>query len=103
MEIAGSISPLSSLASPLSLTDHEVDLDVSFSQKIPVSFLPYETTLDHLAAFVAQTEDRNSTYRKLRRALRKVFMHNFGCDDRWHKLLPVSLDEETRYVRLEEC
>lgn len=39
---------LSSLASPLSLTDHEVDLDVSFSQKIPVSFIPYETTLDHL-------------------------------------------------------
>ena len=39
---------LSSLASPLSLTDHEVDLDVSFSQKIPASFLPYETTLDDL-------------------------------------------------------
>lgn len=39
---------LSYPASPLSLTDHEVDLDVSFSQKIPVSFLPYETTLYHL-------------------------------------------------------
>jgi hypothetical protein len=42
------ILSLSYLASPLSLTDHEVDLDVSFSQKIPVSFLPYETTLYHL-------------------------------------------------------
>jgi hypothetical protein len=89
---------LSSLASPLSLTDHEIleiDLDVSFSQKIPVRFLPNETTLDHLTVFVAQTEDRNSTYRNIRRALRKVFMHSTGCDDRWQKYLESS-DEETR-------
>jgi hypothetical protein len=37
---------LSPLASPLSLPDHEIDLDVSFSQKIPVGFLLYETTPD---------------------------------------------------------
>jgi hypothetical protein len=37
---------LSSLASPLSLSDHEIDLDVTFSQKIPVGFLPHETAPD---------------------------------------------------------
>jgi hypothetical protein len=37
---------LSSLASPLSLSDHEIDLDVTFSQKIPVGFLLHETAPD---------------------------------------------------------
>ena len=83
---------LLSLASPLSLTD-EIDLDVSFSQKIPVRFLPNVATSDHLTVFAAQTEDRNSTYRNIRRTLRKVFMHGIGCEDRWHKLLPESSDE----------
>ncbi|KAN0118615.1 ATP-dependent DNA helicase [Russula decolorans] len=64
-------------SSPLSLSDHEIDLDVTFSQKIP-------------------TDDRNITYRQIRRALRKIFMHSTGCDDRWHKLLPEPSDEETR-------
>jgi hypothetical protein len=39
------------LASPLSLSDHEIDLDVSFSQKIPVGFLPHETAPDWLTVF----------------------------------------------------
>lgn len=36
------------LASPISLSesDHEMELDVSFSQKIPVGFLPRETVPD---------------------------------------------------------
>ncbi|KAH9992057.1 P-loop containing nucleoside triphosphate hydrolase protein [Russula vinacea] len=64
------------LSSPLCLSDHEIDLDVSFSQKIP-------------------TEDRHSAYRNIRRALCKVFMHSTGRD-RWHKLFPESSDDETR-------
>ncbi|KAH9985046.1 ATP-dependent DNA helicase [Russula compacta] len=61
-------------SSPLSFSDNEIDLDVSFSQKIPA-------------------EDRNSTYRNIRRALRKAFMHSVGCDDRWRKLHLESSDE----------
>ncbi|KAF8491239.1 ATP-dependent DNA helicase [Russula emetica] len=68
---------LSCLASPLSLSDNEIDLDVSFSQKIPA-------------------DDRNTAYRKIQRALRKIFMHGTGCDDRWRKLLPEPSDEEAR-------
>jgi bloom syndrome protein len=61
-------------SSLLCLSDHEIELDVSFSQKIP-------------------TEDRKSAYRNIRRALCKVFMHNA---DRWSKVLPESSVEETR-------
>jgi hypothetical protein len=42
---------LSAPASPLSLSDDEIDLDVSFSQKIPVGFLPHETAPDKLTFF----------------------------------------------------
>jgi len=65
-------------SSPFRLQDNEIDLDVTFSQKIP-------------------TKDRNSTYRDILRALRKVFMHNPTYDDRWNELLESQLsDEETR-------
>ncbi|KAH9959764.1 ATP-dependent DNA helicase [Russula dissimulans] len=65
-------------SSPFTFPDNEIDLDVTFSQKIPM-------------------EDRNSTYRDILRALRKVFMHSAACDDRWNKLVESeSSDEETR-------
>ena len=41
-------------------------------------------------------EDRNSTYKSIRRALWKNFMQSAGCDDKWHKFHPELLDEEKR-------
>jgi hypothetical protein len=92
------------LASSIGLSDHEIDLDVSFSQKIPVGFLPHETVPDTVDSFSfpSQTDDRNTGYRKIRQALHKIFMHSVGCDDRWRKLLAEPSDEETRYVKIGE-
>ncbi len=98
-----SAQTLSFLASPISLSesDHEMELDVSFSRKIPVGFLPRETA-KLVNGFSSQTEDRNTAYRKIRQTLHNIFMHGTGRDDKWHKLLPESSDE-TRYVRPESA
>ena len=49
------------LASPLNLSDHEIDLDVSFSQKIPVGFLPHETVPDLIDCFLSPPRQMSGT------------------------------------------
>ncbi|KAH9060432.1 ATP-dependent DNA helicase, partial [Lactarius vividus] len=55
------------VASPLSLSAEEIDLDAPFSQKIPIA-------------------TRNATYTSIRRALHNVFASGADRDNMWHKL-----------------
>ena len=85
------------LPPPSSIPDNEIELDASFSQKVPVGILPYRATFESMLCSLSQTKDRNSTYRTIQRALCKVFVHSAGCNDRWHNIHPEPSDEEIRY------
>ncbi|KAH9979944.1 ATP-dependent DNA helicase [Lactifluus volemus] len=64
-------------SSPISIPDNEIDLDVSFSQKVP-------------------TEVRTATYRNIFQALYKTLMYSAGQDDAWHKIHTHPSDKKTR-------
>ncbi|KAI0248645.1 P-loop containing nucleoside triphosphate hydrolase protein, partial [Lactifluus subvellereus] len=70
-------SSLPLLASPISLPDDEIDLDVSLSRNVP-------------------RKDRIATYRNILRALCEGFMHSACQDDAWHEAHAKRSDEETR-------
>ena len=61
MTVSAQLLSLLPLASLFSLPDNEIELDVSFSQKVPVGGLPYRVTLESM--HVLSSRRRTGTLR----------------------------------------